>query len=356
MRPLIFSLLITLISSQVFYSPEELKPQLKLFHSFSNISMFLSGFFEALHSDDVAKGFVSCGSFLDEANEDRKQIPELFKTHNGTLAFEIIEEDLLGLFSNCIGSLATPLNITLRKIAEIIEDPQFPTLLEQRLYNHFLDLLQEVINGIQTLKQGKYLEAGSNFGSFAYLLLSGNVSSVATNFLHFEEENSIKTSNSSVPDALEQMRNSLEIIEGFLYSVFRVKSNVPDLFPCLNHISSWKTTIQQVIIELREGFVVKALIEIAQALNETENLCLSSKEELEDITQKMKKFAKSPFLLQFIRARIKDNVDEMIDYWYSAVDNLKNGEFFSAGEAFGKIPQIIWSGPNNTMVNVNYSE
>ena len=129
-----------------------------------------------------------------------------------------------------------------------------------------------------------------------------------------------------------------------------------DFIPCLNHISSLKDVVQEVIVELREVYVVRALEKLAEALNTTQNLCYSTKDELSYVAEKLLKFEKSLFLLQFFRGRIKDNVDQMIDDWYEGVDKLRNEEYFNAGEAFGKIPEMIWSGPNNTIVDVDYSK
>ena len=148
------------------------------------------------------------------------------------------------------------------------------------------------------------------------------------------------------------VQNLLDFAVGSMVSL-KVLDSVPDGFPCVNQITSFKNRTLETLNLFEQGLVYSALKLLESTLNDTYSACQAMSNEGKATFENFLKIVQDPYFMQLARGRVKDNIDTLIDDWYLGVDSLNNQSYFNAGVFFGKIPHVLLSGPNDTTFSVN---
>jgi len=329
--------LLVLLSLALVFAPNPYRPNLSRkismkFPSFSNITEFLSGFAYATQAYDFVGAIGPCVQKYMETKADFSQIPDLFKEHQGSLALELIEEDVLTVVLTCSPLIDIIKNHTI-EFLQIVRDPNFLTLAKERISHNFFEILKNLTFGVESWKNGNYSASGWGFGNIAQIILSGPNQSSTVNFLGLEN-----LSNGSCP--------FLEFVRGYLESL-KVLDSVPDGLQCLDDLDGAKETLLQVLDLFEQGKSLEAISLLMQTFT---NDLASCEKGLSDGKALFGKFLKNVGQSGFIETvvgRITNNLLTLIDDFENGVNDVKNLDFYDAGKEFGKIPHLVLSGADS---------
>lgn len=384
MKSLFFLLFLPLFLTQVVYNADK--------HPFfpedsqnftSNVSFFIAGVFEGLGRGETAAPFFSCGPFIDDfLNVEQDLMIELFENKKGYLSVELFEEILLGFVATCASPVKALVPGDLHAIYSTMLQPGFPEGAKERFLGNFSLILDLMIDGVKLVKELQFLQSGVSLGKIFAIILGpvsyppvnqanhtflgeakeSRVDENLLNSLKTELREKMKVGSSKTPKRkdknftdkidfnLNGMFKVLKFFGGLTVSFLNIPQSVPDMKYCVRNITSFKNNTIEIIQELEEGHIIGGLADLVHLLNDTLNSCSNLKNELNETIADFKRFTQSTFLPILLHSRIKDNIDDLVEYWYDGVDSFKEGKYFHAGKKIGKIPSILWSGPNGTSI------
>lgn len=347
----------------------------------SNVSYFIAGVFVGLGRAETATPFFSCGPFIDDfLNVEQDLMIELFENKKGYLSIELLEEVIMSFTSNCVSRVKEHVPGDLNAIYSTMLQPGFSEGAKQRFLGNFSLILDLMINGVKLAKEFQFLQSGTSLGKIFAIIL-GPVSYPPVNITNhtlglgeakekrlddkllsslkaelFEKakmgapKRNQKNFTNKIDSNFNGMFKVLRFFGGLTASFLNIPHSAPDLKYCVKNITSFKNKTIMIIQELEEGHIIGGLTDLVHVLNDTLNSCSSLKNELNETITDFTAFTQSKFLPILLHSRIKDNIDDLVEYWYDGIDSFKEEKYFHAGKKIGKIPSILWSGPNGTSI------
>ena len=328
MRYLIFLLFIAVVFAPNPYGPNLSRKVYRNIPSFSNITQFLAGFTYATEMYDIFGAINACSPKISETSTDFSDLSDLFKQHQGSLALELIEEDVLAVAVTCIPLVDMVKTHTIELI-QIMSDPNFPTLARERIAHNFLDIVKSLAFGIESWKNESFQSSGWGFGTIFHLILSGPIQSSSLNMLSLSD-----LSNGSCP--------FLEFTRGFFDSL-QVWDSVPDGLKCFDHLVQEKATLAQALELVQEGKILEAVSLFMQTFVVCEQSFSQWKNLFEAFLQKV---LQSGFAETAI-SRLTENLSTLMTDFENGAANLVKLDFYDAGKEFGKIPHLVLNGPDS---------
>jgi hypothetical protein len=151
----------------------------------------------------------------------------------------------------------------------------------------------------------------------------------------------------NTPLGLPTPDNLKDFIIGSLVSL-KVVQSVPDGFACATNLASIKNNTKQALDLFLEGHFVDALHLVEQTINQTLTSCEAANKEGKETFENFLRIILDPEFLPTALDRIKNNQLVLLEDMAEGFENLNNGSFFAAGVAFGKMPHLVLSGPDNS--------
>lgn len=314
----------------------------------TNVTQLFSGIFFSLGDWHTGLALLECHAIDTLFHEDATLMKEFFSERKGYLSIELAEEELLNIVGKCVMPVKQSLPQDLKNIYDVISSKGFPQDALNRIYNNFSDILVFISNATKQYEAGNHVEEGVNLGKILSIILGPLPNNTFTDnnkrllsSINLDSE----ISETHEINLLTNLKKLGRFLVGFLNAFFNVPQSVPDLEVFLRTLRSVKNRTIEIIKEFEKGSVIQALADLTNLVNDTVISYTDAKKELYNTFSQFLTFAKSPFVHQYLRNRIKDNINDIVDNWNNGMDSLNNGTYFKAGGSFGKIPSTLWSGP-----------